>query len=148
MPTLQPAHLGLDEHQVKVLTLIARGLTLTQTAANLNHSVQTVTYTVRRLVARLGVGGDRAELVHTAYRLGIITPRPPICTAPPMTPRCREVLRLVAAGQSYSQIAQHFHISDDTMRRHLETLRRALGARSRVELVSAAWSHKLLGPEA
>lgn len=148
MSTLRTAQPGFDEHQLKVLDLLAGGMTLTQAACALNHSVQTVTHTVRRLVVRLGVKGDRAELIHTAYRLGILTPKPPVFRVPAVTPRCREVLQLLAAGDSYSDIARHFHISDETMRGHVEALRRALGARSRVELVSAAWSHKLLGPEA
>ncbi|MFE3238572.1 response regulator transcription factor [Kitasatospora indigofera] len=122
-------------------------MTLSQAATVLKHSVQTVTYTVRRLVARFEIKGDRAQLIHEAYCAGVITPRAPL-HAPPadITPRRREVLRMVASGQSYSAIAQCLQISVDSVLSHVEALRRDLGARSRVELVSAAWSHRLLGP--
>ncbi len=147
MSIVYPNRVGLDEHQVKVLALLASGMTLTQAATVLNHSVQTITYTVRRLVARFEVKGDRAQLIHEAYCAGVITPRGPLHASPTaITPRRHEVLRMVASGLSYSAIARYLHISVDSVLSHVEALRRDLGARSRVELVSAAWAHKLLGP--
>jgi PAS domain S-box-containing protein len=57
---------------------------------------------------------------------------------PHLTPRQNEVLHLIAAGHSTSQIADELHISLETTRNHIRHLLRALNAHSRVEALAVA----------
>ena len=58
--------------------------------------------------------------------------------APALTPRQMEVLKLLAAGASTSQIQETLQLSRDTVRNHIRHLLRALGAHSRLEAVALA----------
>jgi DNA-binding NarL/FixJ family response regulator len=58
-----------------------------------------------------------------------------------VTPREREVLRLVAAGRTNHEIAQSLHIGIGTAKTHVGHLLTKLGARDRVQLVIRA--HRL-----
>lgn len=55
-----------------------------------------------------------------------------------LTPRQTEVLHLLAAGASTSQIAETLQLSRETVRNHVRHLLRALGAHSRLEAVAVA----------
>jgi DNA-binding CsgD family transcriptional regulator len=55
---------------------------------------------------------------------------------PPLSPRERETLALLAAGYSTAQMAQRMSISTETVRNHVKRVLRSLGARSRVEAVA------------
>jgi PAS domain S-box-containing protein len=61
-------------------------------------------------------------------------PRP----ATTLTPRERELLRLVALGSTGEQIATELALSPETVRTHLRNARRKLGARSRAHAVALA----------
>lgn len=56
----------------------------------------------------------------------------------PLTPREREVLRLVAKGRSNHQIAQSLWVSQDTVRFHLRNAYRKLGVHNRRAAVAAS----------
>jgi DNA-binding NarL/FixJ family response regulator len=58
----------------------------------------------------------------------------------PLTSREEQVLLTVARGQTNSEIAADLHISPSTVKTHLASLMRKLGARNRVEL--AMWAHE------
>ena len=58
----------------------------------------------------------------------------------PLTSREEQVLRTVAQGRTNSEIAADLHISPSTVKTHLASLMRKLGARNRVEL--AMWAHE------
>ncbi|KAB7744737.1 response regulator [Nostocoides sp. F2B08] len=58
----------------------------------------------------------------------------------PLTAREEEVLVPVALGRTNSEIAIDLHISTSTVKAHLASLMRKLGARNRVEL--AMWAHE------
>jgi len=58
--------------------------------------------------------------------------------APQLTARQREVLRLLAAGKSTSEIAQELALSPETVRNHIRHLLRALGVHSRLQAVVKA----------
>jgi DNA-binding CsgD family transcriptional regulator len=58
-----------------------------------------------------------------------------------ITDRQADVLRLVAEGQSNKEIAARLQLSIRTVEKHIETLLRTVGARSRTQLVAIA------GPE-
>ena len=75
--------------------------------------------------------------------------RPPSPPKPPkphpsLTPRQRETLGLLAHGSSTQQIAEHLHLSKETVRNHIRGLLRALDVHSRVEAVAAARAEGLL----
>lgn len=55
-----------------------------------------------------------------------------------LTQRERDVLSLVAAGQSAKTIARTMAISPRTVERHIEDCRLKLGARNRVQLIANA----------
>ena len=63
---------------------------------------------------------------------------------PPMAPpdglsrRALEVLRLVAAGESNSQIARRLGLSTHTVERHVANLYRKIGARGRADATAYA----------
>ena len=58
----------------------------------------------------------------------------------PLTSREEQVLLPVAQGRTNSEIAIDLHISPSTVKTHLASLMRKLGARNRVEL--AMWAHE------
>jgi len=58
----------------------------------------------------------------------------------PLTSREEQVLLTVAQGRTNSEIAADLHISPSTVKTHLGSLMRKLGARNRVEL--AMWAHE------
>jgi len=58
----------------------------------------------------------------------------------PLTSREEQVLLPVAQGRTNSEIAADLHISPSTVKTHLASLMRKLGARNRVEL--AQWAHE------
>jgi DNA-binding NarL/FixJ family response regulator len=56
-------------------------------------------------------------------------------TGPALTPRQREVLRLLARGYSNDRIAQELGLRERTVKNHVSRLYRKLGVRSRTEAV-------------
>jgi DNA-binding CsgD family transcriptional regulator len=59
--------------------------------------------------------------------------------APRLTPRENELLRLLAAGHTNSQIARRLGISEGTVRTHLENIYAKLGVSSRTAAVTRAF---------
>jgi DNA-binding CsgD family transcriptional regulator len=59
--------------------------------------------------------------------------------APRLTPRQNELLRLLAAGHTNSQIARRLGISEGTVRTHLENIYGKLGVSSRTAAVTRAF---------
>lgn len=70
--------------------------------------------------------------------------RPARSDAPRLSARELEVLRLVAAGYSNAMIASRLHLSENTIKGHIETLLMRLNARNRAEAVAAAGRFDLL----
>jgi DNA-binding NarL/FixJ family response regulator len=65
---------GLTSRELEVLTLIGRGLSNDELAADLRISVKTVKTHVGHLLAKLAAR-DRAQLVIAAYDAGLVRPR-------------------------------------------------------------------------
>lgn len=65
---------------------------------------------------------------------------PSIQPIEPLTVREEQVLRTVAHGRTNSEIAAELYISTSTVKTHLASLMRKLGARNRVEL--AMWAYE------
>jgi DNA-binding NarL/FixJ family response regulator len=61
-----------------------------------------------------------------------------------LTPRQRDVLRLLARGSTTEQIATELHIARETVRNHIRGLFAELGVHSRVEAIAAAREAGLL----
>ncbi|MDH6127474.1 response regulator transcription factor [Kitasatospora sp. GP82] len=66
-------------------------------------------------------------------------PAPP-SPAAQLTPREAEIARLVARGDTNSEIAEALFISPGTVKNHLAAIQRRLGARNRVGIAAWAWS--------
>lgn len=58
-----------------------------------------------------------------------------------LTARQREVLALVANGNTNAVIARHLGLAPETINRHLAIIYRALGARDRANAVALALLH-------
>ena len=52
---------------------------------------------------------------------------------PPLSPSQLEILRLLADGLSNREIASQVHLSENTVKSHVQVILRRLGARNRVE---------------
>lgn len=61
-----------------------------------------------------------------------------------LTPRQREVLRLLGEGRTTGKIASELGIAEETARNHIKAVLRALDANSRLEAVVSARHHGLL----
>jgi DNA-binding CsgD family transcriptional regulator len=59
----------------------------------------------------------------------------------PLTVREIQVLRELAAGRSYREVATSLGISPHTARRHIEQIYRKLGVKSKLEAVDKAREH-------
>jgi DNA-binding NarL/FixJ family response regulator len=61
-----------------------------------------------------------------------------------LSPREQEVLQLVSEGYSNSMIAGRLHLSENTIKTHVESLLSRLNARNRAEAVAAASRQNLI----
>jgi DNA-binding NarL/FixJ family response regulator len=63
-----------------------------------------------------------------------------------LTERESEVLTLVARGYSNDEIAQHLHLSPETVKTHVKHVYTKLGSRDRAQAVIAAYESGLVSP--
>jgi DNA-binding CsgD family transcriptional regulator len=63
---------------------------------------------------------------------------------PALTPRQWELLHLIDAGLSNAQIARHLHLSDNTVRKHLENIFQRLQVTSRTAALARAFPPRTL----
>jgi DNA-binding CsgD family transcriptional regulator len=61
-----------------------------------------------------------------------------------LSPREQEVLLLVSEGCSNSMIASRLHVTENTVKSHVESLLNRFGARNRAEVVAAASRQRLI----
>jgi PAS domain S-box-containing protein len=61
-----------------------------------------------------------------------------------LTPRQREILRLLADGKSTEQIAAQLHISRETVRNHVRHISKRLGTKSRLQAVAVARREEII----
>ena len=62
---------------------------------------------------------------------------------PRLTPRQNELLHLLAAGRTNTQIARQLGISEGTVRTHLENIYQKLGVSSRTAAVTRAFPDRM-----
>ena len=67
---------------------------------------------------------------------------------PRLTPRQREILNLIAAGLSTSEMAEKLSISTETVRNHLRSVFTELDVHTRLEAIATAQRLGLLAPQA
>lgn len=99
-----------------------------------------------RGVAASSEGDTRAD------RRGVVLAAPPRTSAGtfastgPISAREREVLVLATEGFTYTEIGRFLspRISETTVKTHVKSLRRKLGARSMVQAVDVAWRRGIL----
>jgi DNA-binding NarL/FixJ family response regulator len=63
-----------------------------------------------------------------------------------LTDREREILRLIAQGNSNAELAQQLYLSEATIKTHVSAILRKLGVRDRVQAVIAAYEAGLVQP--
>jgi DNA-binding NarL/FixJ family response regulator len=80
------------------------------------------------------------EPAETPSAVAAVRPVPP---SDGLSPRELEVLRLLAAGESNSQIARRLGLSTHTVERHVANLYRKIGARGRADATAYALRHGL-----
>ena len=64
--------------------------------------------------------------------------------ASPLTARETDVVRLVAQGLTNAEITAELVVSMSTVKTHLSSVQRKLGARNRTEIAIWAWRHRLV----
>ncbi|MEH2136191.1 response regulator transcription factor [Nostoc sp.] len=79
----------------------------------------------------------------TQFSNGIVTQSPPVpSTLAELTPREKEVLRLIATGASNREIAQQLYISEGTVKNHVTNILNRLNLRDRTQ--AAIWANTYL----
>ena len=73
-----------------------------------------------------------------------LRPRRPHVPSRRLTPREREVLRLVAEGKNNTQIARELFISVNTVTRHMTNIFSKIGASNRVEAAVYATRYRIV----
>jgi DNA-binding CsgD family transcriptional regulator/tetratricopeptide (TPR) repeat protein len=102
--------------------------------------------TAERLSARPLAEAVRTLAARAGVRLDPTHVRPEAVGPGPLTPRERSVLALVAAGHTNRQVGAELFISEKTVSVHLSRVMAKLGASSRTEAVSVAYTRGLLAP--
>lgn len=136
---------GLDEYVVEALRAGASGFLLKDaTPEELVHAVRVVAAgeallapaVTSRLIARVlpTLGPARPDVDQRRGALAQLTDRE------------REVLMLVARGQSNAEIGASLFISETTVKTHISHVLAKLGLRDRVQVVVAAYELGLLAP--
>jgi PAS domain S-box-containing protein len=92
--------------------------------------------------ARLAVIGERRLAIFVSLANTNLPADAPSGRAPAgsLTTREREVITLIAMGRETNEIAEHLHISSETVRTHVRNAMSKLGARTRAQLVAIALS--------
>ena len=133
-----------DAQVVEALELGARGVVLKEAATELLFKA------IRAVVAgQYWVGRDTvADIVrHLGEREVAVAGRRP-SPAERLTPREREIVAAVAAGDSNREIAVRLGLAEDTVKHHVTHVFDKLGVSNRAELAAYAASHGLAGTQA
>jgi DNA-binding NarL/FixJ family response regulator len=131
----------LDEHVYDALSAGASGFLLKDvTAERLFDAVRVVAAGE----ALLAPAVTRRLISEFARQRPRPTPAPSILCA--LTPRETEVLRLVAAGLSNTEIAERLAVGEETVKTHVSRVLGKLGVRGRTQAVVLAYESGLVVP--
>lgn len=125
-----------ERHAARMMEAGARGYVLKRS------SPQDLVRAVR-IVARGGRYIDPA-VAHTLNGSRPDSPHPPDLPLDRLTPREAEILRLLAAGKTTTEIAAALGVSPSTVGTHVTNLKRRLGVATRTGLISVAASGRLV----
>jgi DNA-binding NarL/FixJ family response regulator len=129
----------LDEYVFEALRAGATGFLLKHTSPEL------LVEAVRAVAAGAGLIAPSVtrKLIEEFVRAAS-TPTQPTVALASLTPREREVLDLMVAGQSNPEIAQSLVLSEATVKTHVGRVLMKLGLRDRVQAVIYAYEHGLV----
>jgi DNA-binding NarL/FixJ family response regulator len=135
---------GLDEYIVDALRAGASGFLLKDAPT---HEVVAAVRAVAAGDAVLAPSVTRQLLDQVGRRLPPAVPRTHASEAE-LTERERQVLSMLAAGMSNSEISQALVLSEATVKTHVSNLLGKLGLRDRVQAVIYAYETGLIAPDA
>lgn len=128
-----------EVHDVPTAVLMSRE---TSVQAALNAGARAILpqeVKAEQLVASLQAIFQELLVIDPVFAEGLTTPSPePLLPVTDLTPRELEVLQLLAEGLANKSIAQQLHISDHTVKFHVNSIMTKLGAQSRTEAVVRA----------
>ena len=102
-----------------------------------------VSYGKVEAVSRLNLQVMAGQMIFPAAARRWLTPTPSPTLASTLSERENEVLALVAEGFTNSQIAQRLHVSDNTIKFHLQNIYQRLGVSNRTEASRRYLSERL-----
>jgi DNA-binding NarL/FixJ family response regulator len=128
-----------DAQVVEALVLGARGVILKEAATELLFKA------IRAVVAgQYWVGRDTvSDIVRHIRERTAAAGKRRLSPADRLTPREREIVAAVAAGQSNREVAQRLSLAEDTIKHHISNVFDKLGVSNRAELAAYAASHGL-----
>jgi DNA-binding NarL/FixJ family response regulator len=128
-----------DAQVVEALELGARGVILKEAATELLFKA------IRAVVAgQYWVGRDTvSDIVRHLRERAASAGRKRLSPADRLTPREREIVAAVAAGQSNREVAQRLSLAEDTIKHHISNVFDKLGVSNRAELAAYAATHGL-----
>jgi DNA-binding NarL/FixJ family response regulator len=135
----------LDEYVYEALRAGASGFLLKDvTAEALFHAVRVIAAGD----ALLAPGVTRRLISEFAARSEDTSPPSPAAGLEELTPRETEVLQLIAAGLSNSEIAGRLVVTEETVKTHVSRILGKLGLRDRTQAVVVAYETGLVVPGA
>jgi DNA-binding NarL/FixJ family response regulator len=101
---------------------------------------------LRRVLAEVGSGGGRGIAGSSAVVKRLYEAACEHTEAPRLTPQQERVLELAAEGLTYAQIGERLHISESTVRFHVQRLKEKLNVATKAELIAVAIRSALIAP--
>ncbi|MGH9803925.1 MAG: response regulator [Candidatus Acidiferrales bacterium] len=132
---------AVEKRQIlEALQLGARGVVLKDAATQL------LLKCVRCVMAgEHWVGRDRvSDLLDTLRQMAPTGGAPPAASPHGLTPREREIVAAIVAGQANKDIARSLAISEETVKHHLTSIFNKLGVSNRLELALFAVNQRLI----
>lgn len=140
---------NLSPREVQVIFGVAYGFTEREIGSRLGIAPDTVKSHMRRIFRKTRTN-SRAELVSWGYRWGLLQ-RLPIQVEPKnpiyLSHREREMAYWVVQGLTNKEISSTVFLTVDTVKSHLRTLFKKIGARDRGHVVTLAWQYNLIPRE-
>ncbi|WP_251106509.1 response regulator [Alloacidobacterium dinghuense] len=127
---------------MKAVQLCASGLVLKDAL------IDNLTAAIRAVFAgKCWIGDHRASSLADALPAAVKEEPPPAKKNNGLTPREMEVVRCVVKGSSNRDIATHFQLSEETVKRHLSNIFEKTGVSTRLELALFAIEHQLVASD-